>query len=100
MNCQAIRNIARKRGIVCFHLSGELPGFCLNAIRTARQGFTKAQIEPLEVPLPPLPNISAALSPASLQAKMDALRRLQAETGAEPLLPTVRTGHSRVALEL
>ncbi len=57
-----------------------------------RQGFTKAQIETFEVPLPPLPEqlrIVAYLD--ALQAKVDALRRLQTETGAEldALLPAV-----------
>ena len=50
------------------------------------------RINSLEVPLPPLPEqrrIVAYLD--ELQAKVDALRRLQAETGAEldALMPTV-----------
>jgi type I restriction enzyme S subunit len=57
-----------------------------------RQGFTKAQIETFEVPLPPLPEqlrIVAYLD--ALQAKVDTLRRLQAQTGAEmdALMPAV-----------
>lgn len=57
-----------------------------------RQGFTKAQIETFEVPLPLLPEqrrIVAYLD--ELQAKMDALRHLQEETGAEldALMPAV-----------
>lgn len=57
-----------------------------------RQGFTKEQIEAFEATLPSLPEqrrIVAYLD--NLQANVDALRRLQAETGAklDALLPAV-----------
>jgi len=57
-----------------------------------RQGFTKAQIEAFEIPVPPLPEqrrIVAYLD--GLQAKVDALKHLQAETTAElnAMLPSV-----------
>jgi type I restriction enzyme S subunit len=57
-----------------------------------RQGFTKAQIEALKIPVPPLPEqrrIVAYLD--DLQGRVDALRALQAATAAEldALLPAV-----------
>ena len=57
-----------------------------------RQGFTKAQIQSFEIPLPPLPaqrRIVAELD--AFQAEVDALKRLQAETAAElgALLPAL-----------
>jgi type I restriction enzyme S subunit len=50
---------------------------------------TKVQMEAIEAPLPEQCRIVAYLD--ELQAKVDALRRLQAETGAEmdALLPAV-----------
>ena len=57
-----------------------------------RQGFTKAQIESFEVPIPPLPEqrrIVAYLD--ALQEKVDTLKHLQSETSAklDALLPAV-----------
>jgi type I restriction enzyme S subunit len=57
-----------------------------------RQGFTKTQIQAFEIPMPPLPEqrrIVAELD--ALQAEVDALKRLQAETTAEldALLPSI-----------
>lgn len=66
-----------------------------------RQGFTKAQIERFEVPLVSIPEqqqIIAHLDNA--QAKVDAVKRLQAETAAEldALLPSVLDRAFRGAL--
>jgi type I restriction enzyme S subunit len=57
-----------------------------------RQGFTKSQIEQFEIPVPPLADqrrIVAYLD--GLQAKVDELRRLQAETQKEldALMPSI-----------
>ena len=57
-----------------------------------RQGFTKAQIQAFEIPVPSLAEqrrIVAELD--ALQAEVDALKRLQAETAAEldALLPAL-----------
>jgi type I restriction enzyme S subunit len=57
-----------------------------------RQGFTKTQIQAFEIPMPPLPEqrrIVAELD--ALQAEVDALKRLQAETATEldALLPSI-----------
>ena len=57
-----------------------------------RQGFTKAQIQAFDIPLPPVPEqrrIVAELD--ALQAEVDALKRLQAETAKEldALLPAI-----------
>jgi len=57
-----------------------------------RQGFTKAQIEAFEIPLPILPEQRRIVGELdALQAEVDALKRLQAETAAEldGLLPSV-----------
>jgi type I restriction enzyme S subunit len=57
-----------------------------------KQGFTKAQIESFEVPLPPLPEqrrIVAYLD--DLQKEVKTLKRLQSETAAElnALMPSI-----------
>src|SRR5439155_23634475 len=57
-----------------------------------RQGFTKAQIETFQIPLPSLAEqhrIVAYLD--DLQAKVDSLKQVQAETSAEldALLPSI-----------
>ena len=57
-----------------------------------RQGFTKAQIEAFEVPLVSLPEqVRTVAYLDGLQAKVDVLKALQAETAAElaALLPSV-----------
>ncbi len=57
-----------------------------------RQGFTKAQIEAFEIPLPSLSEQQRiGLYLDKLQVKVDALKQLQAETAAEldSLLPSV-----------
>jgi len=57
-----------------------------------RQGFTKAQIQAFEIPMPSLPEqrrIVAELD--ALQAEADALKQVQVETAAEldALLPSI-----------
>jgi type I restriction enzyme S subunit len=57
-----------------------------------RQGFTKAQIEAFEIPLPLLPEQHRIVSYLDgLQTQVDALKHLQAETAAElnALLPSI-----------
>lgn len=57
-----------------------------------RQGFTKAQIEAFEIPLPPLAEQNHIVTYLDdLQSKVDSLKQLQFETSAEldALLPSI-----------
>lgn len=77
---------------VYYFLNHRFKHFQSIATATTVPGFKKNDVEELVVPVPPLPEqrrIVAYLD--SLQAKVDALRRLQAETNAEldALMPAV-----------